>query len=101
MVCFTGLKFGIAGLLLVLYSAWTFAQSESAPVINWYGQAGLEHTESAKSLGFGRLVIGAHGDMSLDDGFCVMGWPDVRPDTPYVPLSNQYSLYPYFGIGLA
>jgi outer membrane protein OmpA-like peptidoglycan-associated protein len=101
MVCFTGLKFGIAGLLLVLYSAWTFAQSESAPVINWYGQAGLEHTESAKSLGFGRLVIGAHGDMSLDDGFCVMGWPDARPDTPYVPLSNQYSLYPYFGIGLA
>jgi outer membrane protein OmpA-like peptidoglycan-associated protein len=102
MTCSSVRKFGGAGLLLVLCSAWSFAQSESAPVINWYGQAGLEHTESAKSLGFGRLVIGAHGDMSLDDGFCVR----ALLDSPHVSLSPapkayQYSVYPYFGIGVA
>jgi outer membrane protein OmpA-like peptidoglycan-associated protein len=92
----------IAGILLAFLSIRTFSQFESSPLINWYGQAGLEHTESAKALGFGHLVVGVHGDMSLDNGFCTRG----MADSPHVFLSpapdaSEYGIYPFIGIGLA
>lgn len=90
-----------AGVLLTLFLTPVFAQFEYAPVINWYGQAGLEHTESAKTLGFGHLVIGAHGDMSLDKGFCAGAITDSPHVTVISPSSSQYNVYPYIGIGLA
>jgi hypothetical protein len=97
------LKFSVGGFILIgaLFSG-VIAQFEPAPQINWYGQTGLEHTESAKALGFGRLVIGAHGDMSLDDGFCTM----AVLDSPHIalspsPKSYEYNVYPYIGIGVA
>jgi outer membrane protein OmpA-like peptidoglycan-associated protein len=89
-----------AELFLVLFFSPARAQFESAPVINWYGQAGLEHTESAKSLGFGRFVIGAHGDMSLDQSFLTRAVVDTAHDTLF-PLAYQYSVYPYLSIGVA
>jgi outer membrane protein OmpA-like peptidoglycan-associated protein len=91
-----------SGLLLAILSAGVLAQFESAPIINWFGQAGLEHTESARSLGFGRFVLGAHGDMSLDNAFCTRAVVDSPhfAVTP-APQSYEYSVYPYIGIGLA
>jgi outer membrane protein OmpA-like peptidoglycan-associated protein len=92
-------KFSAGGFILIgaLFSG-VIAQFEPAPVISLYGQAGLEHTESAKSLGFGRLVIGAHGDMSLDNGFCTKA---VTDDTTLIPSASQYNVYPFLSIGIA
>jgi len=89
-----------AGILLALLSSRTFPQFESSPVINWYGLAGLEHTESAKTLGFGRLVVGAHGDMSLDNGFLPIAVVDT-PRRTLTPSAYQYGVYPYMSIGIA
>jgi outer membrane protein OmpA-like peptidoglycan-associated protein len=98
---------GRAAIFCAAAATGVFAQFESAPVINENGQGGLEHTESAKTLGFGRLVIGAHGDMSLDNGFLTSALVDTgrlntgRSGVTLTPPVSEYDIYPYMSIGIA
>jgi outer membrane protein OmpA-like peptidoglycan-associated protein len=98
---FRVLNLKCAGIFLIVASTGLFAQFESAPVINWYGQAGLEHTESAKSLGLGGFVIGAHGDMSLDNGFLTRAVSNGNARVMLAPSASQYNIFPYLSIGVA
>ncbi len=75
------------------------AQFESAPLINSSGQTGILHSESARSLGFCRLVLGARGDMSLGDGFCSQASLDSLQLSN--PGSSEYNFAPFIGFGLA
>ena len=56
----------LSGVLCIVAAA--YAENE-APVINKFGQVGLLHTTSAKTLGFGRLNLGVGGAISGDDKF--------------------------------
>ncbi len=74
----------------------------NAPVINRYGQVGLFYTQSAKTLGLGRLSIGAYGNASTDDNL-IRGaytfdssWTRVPG---YNPTTRVFDILPSIGYG--
>ncbi len=80
------------------------AQSASDPVLTPYGQAGLKYTESAKTLGMGRLAFSAFGDVSLDPTQIQCVNVNAEPNPSYgrnlVPQAYQYDLMPALGFGI-
>ena len=91
-------KAACAGVMLFLFGN-AFSQSPSEPIVNRYGQVGLGYTESAKTLGMGRLVFSAFGDMSLDNSIVQF----VNIDPPRLnlhPQASQFNLMPSLGFGI-
>jgi len=91
--------FLIASIYALLLQGEVFGQFETAPLINTSGQTGILHTESARGLGFGRLVLGSSADMSMGNGFC----SEVSLDSLKLsnPGSFEYNFAPFIGFGLA
>lgn len=88
-------------LLAAALFAGSSAQSPDEPIITPFGQAGLKYTESAKTLGAGRLVFSAFGDMSLDASeIDHVNINNLSVDRGLTPKSNQYSLMPALGLGI-
>ncbi len=75
------------------------AQSPTEPIVNRFGQSGLEYTESARTLGLGRLVFSAFGDASLDNSLAqtVNITPAVGGLTPQ---GGEYDVMPSMGFGI-
>jgi outer membrane protein OmpA-like peptidoglycan-associated protein len=76
-----------------------FAQEPTEPIVNRYGQAGLEYTESAKTLGMGRLAFSAFVDMSLDNSFVQFVNLDQN-NYGLAPKGSQYDIMPSLGFGI-
>jgi outer membrane protein OmpA-like peptidoglycan-associated protein len=53
-------------VVIFLFAAEAFPVAYSAPIINRSGQAGLFYTQSARTLGMGRININAYGNGSID-----------------------------------
>ncbi|HMD69122.1 MAG TPA: hypothetical protein VKF42_09615, partial [Chitinivibrionales bacterium] len=88
-------------ILTAALFAGSSAQSSDEPIITPFGQTGLKYTESAKTLGAGRLVISAFGDMSLDAS--EIDHVNVNSDKRnwgLTPTSTQFSLMPALGFGI-
>jgi|GEM_PF-548477 outer membrane protein OmpA-like peptidoglycan-associated protein len=89
----------VAAFVLVLFTC-AKAQSPTEPIINRFGQVGLEYTESAKTLGMGRLVFSAFGDASLDNSMVQL----VNLDATHLPVLNPqgspYDIMPSIGFGI-
>ncbi|MBD3390515.1 MAG: OmpA family protein [Chitinivibrionales bacterium] len=65
------MRFHLVGALVAVCLAvsQSFAVTYTAPIINRFGQVGLFHTQSAMTLGMGRLHVGAYGNISLDSKY--------------------------------
>ena len=92
----------IKAAIAVVVAFWlgnAFAQSPSEPIVNRYGQVGLGYTESAKTLGMGRLAFSVFGDMSLDNSFIRLVNLDPLHLNLY-PQASQFNVIPSLGFGI-
>jgi outer membrane protein OmpA-like peptidoglycan-associated protein len=91
----------MTGFFLLLFPG-SAAPSPIEPMINRLGQEGLLYTESAKTLGRGRLTIGLSGDASLDNS--QVDFVLLDNTSPAINLNNvksyQYSVMPKLGFGI-
>ena len=55
---------GLVALLVLTVSAAGVNQAYEVPIINKYGQTGLWNTQSARTLGMGRMVFNLYGNYS-------------------------------------
>jgi outer membrane protein OmpA-like peptidoglycan-associated protein len=55
--------------VILLSACCSFAVTYTAPIINRSGQTGLFYTQSARTMGMGRLNINAYGNGSLDSKY--------------------------------
>lgn len=76
------------------------AQELDDPVVNRFGQAGLFYSQSAKTLGIGRLVFSAYGNLSLDNNFVDHARAQIKPDTVLLPKASQYNIMPSLAFGI-
>jgi|WetSurMetagenome_2_1015567.scaffolds.fasta_scaffold00509_12 outer membrane protein OmpA-like peptidoglycan-associated protein len=93
------LPFLVTTFVAVFSAAW--AQAPTEPIITPLGQCGLKYIESAKTLGAGRLVFSASGDMSFDPSQIQFVNVDLTSDTRELVQQNyQYGLVPALGFGI-
>ena len=83
-------------VLLVFSTVMAHADYDQTPVINRFGQVGLVHTQSGKTLGAGRLVVGASGNFSGDTAYL----KKVGADSTFAAHLQLYTLYPTVALGL-
>jgi hypothetical protein len=76
----------------------TSAQAPDEPSVNPWGQAGLKYTETAKTLGMGKLTLTASGDVSLDNSAVQL--VKIPGNDTLFPQGAQYSVMPAIGFGI-
>ena len=90
-----------AGIVLGLTSV-SPAQSSDEPIVNPSGQVGLKYSESAKTMGGGRLIFSAFGDMGLDNSCIQYVNLPSGPSTysGFSPLGYQFDIIPALSLGI-
>ncbi len=78
----------------------SYTAVQYAPGSSRLGQAGLFYLQSAKTLGFGRLSVGAHAAGSADNQFIDTVINRSTGDTVTFPGMAAFSLLPHIGYGL-
>lgn len=95
----------VLGIALLANLSASAGVAYNAPVINRYGQVGLFYTQSAKTLGLGRLAIGAYGNAASDDNLIQGAYTFSTAESSWVqvpgysPTIRVFDILPSIGYG--